>query len=202
MSLELFNSLATFGTFVVIAATAIAALIQLRHARSANLIEGLSEAQRSFNAPEFAAAQSFVLTELAGKWQDPEFRYQVITRAARTAENQALIAKIILVGNTFELLGVFVKRQLIDREMALDMFSGNAVGAWERMTPVTVALRRRAGSASWENFEYFVVLSLDWIAAHPDGTYPAELRRIAPQDELLKADTEYAASRATGATGA
>ncbi len=33
MSLELFNSLATFGTFLVISATAIAALYQLRHAR-------------------------------------------------------------------------------------------------------------------------------------------------------------------------
>ena len=77
MSLELFNSLATFGTFVVVAATAIAALAQLRHARSANLIEGLSEAQRSF--------------------ESPEFRYQVVTRGARTPENQDQIAKIIRV---------------------------------------------------------------------------------------------------------
>ena len=196
MSLELFNSLATFGTFVVIAATAIAALVQLRHARSANLIEGLSEAQRSFASLEFRAAERFVVTELAGKWQEPEFRYQFVTRAARTPENQDLIAKITLVGNAYELLGLFVKRRLLVREAALDIFSSNAVSIWERLTPVSVAARRSIGAEIWENFEYFVVLSQDWMAAHPNGAYPAGLRRIALKDELIEADAEYAASRA------
>jgi hypothetical protein len=43
MSLQLVNTLATFGTFVVIAATAIAAIVQLRHARSSNHIAALNE---------------------------------------------------------------------------------------------------------------------------------------------------------------
>jgi hypothetical protein len=38
MSLELLNTFATLGTFVVIAGTAIAAIVQLRHARSSNQI--------------------------------------------------------------------------------------------------------------------------------------------------------------------
>lgn len=197
MSLELFNSLATFGTFLVIAATAIAALVQLRHARSANLIEGLSEVQRSFNTPEFSVAQSFVLTELSRKWQEPEFRYQVVNRVARTPENQGLITKIMLVGNAYENLGLFVKRRLIDREMALDMFNGNALGAWERLSPVNVAVRRNGNEASWENFEYFVVLAENWDAAHPHGTYPLGVRRIALDDEFREADAQYAASRET-----
>ena len=43
MSLELANTLATLGTFVVIAATAIAAILQLRHARTSNQIAALNE---------------------------------------------------------------------------------------------------------------------------------------------------------------
>lgn len=36
MSLELVNTFATLGTFLVIAATATAAIVQLRHARGSN----------------------------------------------------------------------------------------------------------------------------------------------------------------------
>jgi hypothetical protein len=52
MSLELFNSLATFGTFLVIAGTAIAAIVQLRHARSGNQIEALAELREGTETPE------------------------------------------------------------------------------------------------------------------------------------------------------
>jgi hypothetical protein len=197
MSLELFNSLATFGTFLVIAATATAALIQLRHARSANLIEGINEFTRTFATPEFQAAQRFVLVELPEKWKDPVFRYQYFTRSARTTENQPLVTKINVVGNTYENYGLLVKRLLVDRGMALELFSGNAVGAWESLAPLLAGNRRLAGNALWENFEYFVVLSQDWLAAHPAGTYPPGMRRIALVDELREADAEYAASLAT-----
>ena len=139
MSLELFNSLATFGTFVVIAATAIAALVQLRHARGANLIESLSEVRRTFSSSDYQAALHFVITGLADKWKDPAFRYQRNTRSARTPENQILISKINEVANTFENVGLMVKRKLIDRIMALDLYSGNAIRAWQALTPITVA---------------------------------------------------------------
>jgi len=90
-----------------------------------------------------------------------------------------------------------VKRKLIDRIMALDLYSGNAIGAWQALTPITVAARRRSGNAVWENFEYFVVLSQDWLAAHPDGTYPPGVRRIELVDELREADAQDVASLAT-----
>jgi hypothetical protein len=197
MSLELFNSLATFGTFLVIAATAIAALVQLRHARSANLIEGISEATRTFASSDFQAALQFVITGLPIIWQEPEFRYQQTTRSARTPENQVLISKINEVGNTYENLGLMVKRQLIDQIMALDLYAGNAINAWESLVPVVVGSRRSLGNALWENFEYFVVLAQDWQAAHPEGTYPPGVRRIELADELREVDAQYAASRAT-----
>jgi hypothetical protein len=41
MSLELLNVLAGLGTFVVIAASAIAAVVQLRHLRASNQLQTL-----------------------------------------------------------------------------------------------------------------------------------------------------------------
>jgi hypothetical protein len=195
MSLELFNALASFGTFLVIAATAIAALVQLRHARSANLIEGISEVNRTFASTDYQAAQTFVLTQLSQTWQDPEFRYQHANRAARSAENRTLVSKINLVGNTYESLGLMVKRQLVDREMVLDVYSANAVLAWDALAPVTASSRHAIGSALWEHFEYLVVLSKDWAARHPNGTYPRGVRRIELEYDLRDADARYALSR-------
>ena len=64
MSLELVNTLATFGTFFVIAATAIAAIVQLRHARSSNHIAAFNELRETQGTPEFQAAEQFVQVRL------------------------------------------------------------------------------------------------------------------------------------------
>ncbi len=75
MSFELINSLATFGTFLVIAATAIAALVQLRHSRSSNHIVALNELRETMESAEFRAAQISAFRELPVRLQDPAFRY-------------------------------------------------------------------------------------------------------------------------------
>jgi hypothetical protein len=195
MSFELVNTLATFGTFFVIAATAIAAIVQLRHARSNNHIVALGELRETMETPEFQAAVHFVLGELATKLQDPAFRHQLEVPSARTDEMRPFIAKIGTVGNYYENLGLFVKTGLVDRELLLQLYNDVVTGTWERLTPVAAILRRRVG-ALWENFEYLTVLAQDWMAAHPKGTYPAGVRRIGLKDEWLDADKQYAASLA------
>jgi hypothetical protein len=197
MSLELVNTLATFGTFVVIAATAIAAIVQLRHARSSNHIAALNELRETTQTPDFQAAQHFIGGELSRMMQDPAFRYQVgLTAAARTDEMRSLMAKVNPIGNFCEGMGILVKTGLVDRELVLDLWSEQLIGYWQRLAPMTAIYRRRSGNAVWENFEYLTVLSEDWLAAHPDGTYPAGVRRIELKDEWLEADKQYAASLA------
>jgi hypothetical protein len=94
MSLELVNTLATFGTFVVIAATAIAAIVQLRHARSSNQIAALNELRETMESPDFREAQHFIQTQLSAKLQDPAFRYQADVIAARTDETRSVIGML------------------------------------------------------------------------------------------------------------
>ncbi len=48
MSLELVNTLATCATFVVIAATAIAAIVQLRQLRASNQIIAFNELRQAY----------------------------------------------------------------------------------------------------------------------------------------------------------
>jgi hypothetical protein len=196
MSLELVNTLATLGTFVVIAATAIAAIVQLSHARSSNQIAALNELRETMETPDFQAAQQFVMAGLQARVRDPAFRYQYFDRSARTDEGWLEIAKINRVGNFFETLGTLMKAGMVDRELTLDVLSGNIAQGWALLAAVTAIARRREGSGLWENFEYITVLSQDWLAAHPDGSYPPGLRRIDLKDEWLEADTQYAASLA------
>jgi Domain of unknown function (DUF4760) len=197
MSLELVNTLATFGTFVVIAGTAIAALVQLRHARSSNQIEALAELREGTENPEMRTAERFVLHNLSEKLKDPAFRYQLAHHEAMTAETQLQWSDIRRVGNFFENMGALVKNGLADRNLVLDIFFGRLLNNWEHLTPV-VAIRRQAtgNNAVWENFEYLAVLSQDWESTHPHGTYPAGLRRIDLKYPWLEADKQYAASLA------
>ena len=195
MTLELWNTLATFGTFVVIAATAIAALVQLRHARGSNQIAALNELQDASHTAQFEAADHAVKTELEAKLKDPEFRYQMGNRAARTPETRAFMAKIQTVGNFYENMGLLVKSGLVDRELALDTWNAQIAGDWERIAPFAAIARQRQGDTLWENFEYLTVLAQDWSEAHP-STYPRRVRRIALKNEWFEADKQYEASRA------
>jgi len=104
MSLELWNTLATFGTFLVIAATAIAAIYQLRHMRGGNQIAVLGELRASQGTPEYVRVLHFVYSELASKMQDPAFRYQLANRTARTAENNEQISYAELIGDSYEMM--------------------------------------------------------------------------------------------------
>jgi hypothetical protein len=196
MSLELVNTLATFGTFVVIAATAIAAIVQLRHARSSNHIVALNEIRETTETPDFQAARRFMLTELTAKLQDPAFRYQIGRPEAVTDETRPQLAMIGRLGNFYEGIGVLVKTGLVEKDLVFETWGAILIGAWDKIAPVTAIYRRTAGDAVWENFEYLTVLAQDWIAAHAKGTYPANVRRIGLKDEWLEADKRYAASLA------
>ena len=196
MSLELVNTFATLGTFVVIVATAIAAIVQLRHMRGSNQIAALNELRELQETPQFREAQTFILTELPSALQNPAFRYQYANRSARTDEMKPQIGSIVTIGNYFESLGVLVKLGLIERELVLEMWSYIIMLNWELLEPLTAIGRREGDDALWENFEYMTVLSQDWSNAHSKGAYPTGVRRIKVSDEWLEADKQYVASLA------
>lgn len=197
MSLELWNTFGTFGTFLVIAATGLAALVQLRHMRGSNQITALSDLYEKEQVPEYVLALQFVYSGLPEKMQDPAFRYQIVHRAACTEENAVLIAKTRAVGNYYEEMGLLVKSGLVDRDLLCDMHSIRIVGAWRALSEFVAIARERVGPAVYENFEYLTILAQDWVAKHPSGTYPANVRRLDVTNKWRVADEQYAAALAT-----
>lgn len=149
MPLELWNTIATCGTFVVIAATAVAAVFQLRHARGSNQIAALAELRTSFQSAEFAEAFNFTNRSVAALVEDPEFRYQLLHRSERTAEYAEAIRKINFVGNYFEDMGAMILAGLLDKTSTNMIYSSDITIAWETMLPALEVSRREFGPAVW-----------------------------------------------------
>jgi hypothetical protein len=200
MSLELFSSLANFGTFVVIAATAVAAIVQLRHARSGNQIAALTELRDAFQSQEFSDAMAFVETRLGELVKNPEFRYQLENRAGRTGEFEREINTMRLVGNYFEDMGALIASGLLDGNLTNMLYSSDLTRAWDSLQPLVAIVRRRGGKAVWENFEYATMLAQRWIDAHPDGGYPPHAARLELSDKWLEEDRAYALTRVAPVT--
>lgn len=179
MPLELVNTLATIGTLLVIAATAIAALIQLRHMRGSNQIVALTECRETLESPAFREAQRFVSCDLPERLHDQN-------EALRIAQPQSQFLDeyqaIDTVANFFENLGVFVKNGIIDERIACDVWAHVILRNWNTLVPIVTFVREDLRQpAIWENFEYLAVLAERFAREHEGGTYPKTVPRM-PED--------------------
>jgi hypothetical protein len=196
MSLELVNTLATFGTFLVIAGTAIAALVQLRHARGSNQIAALDELRTVFQSNEFSEAAGFMNTRLDELIRKPAFRYQFAHRDKRTEEFRDAIQQVRLIGNYWEDVGALIIDGLLDGNLTCKIYGNDISIAWDQLQGVIAIGRRTQGANVWENFEYAAMLAKRWREAHPEGAYPRGAPRLEVKDDWLEADKQYAASLA------
>lgn len=181
MSLELVGALASVGTFVVIAATAIAAVIQLIHIRSSNQIAILTNFRESTEDPAFVAGMDF-FPGLSAQLEEPEFRARLNTRPLPPE-----LYIINRVCRLFENLGCFVKRGMLDADLVLDLWGPVVERAWGMLADTIVVMRRTRGQALFEDFEYLAVLNKQYRAIHPTA-YPKGALHIAPPDRWAKED--------------
>jgi hypothetical protein len=72
-----------------------------------------------------------------------------------------------------------VKNHIIDATMLSDLLSANVVATWCLFAPFVAHRRIVAGAALLENFEYLAVICEEWMKAHPEGSYPHGVRRMA-----------------------
>jgi hypothetical protein len=184
MSLESLNTSASLITIVIVAATAIAALVQLRHMRQGNQINAMLSIGDKFQGPEFAQASELVAAKIELAMQDASFRdYLISFRNARVvpevdATYVMLRRAALLLGNTFEELGILVRKKIIDREIFLDRYCNVIIRAWERLAAFLGFIRAVADDqAIWENFELITVLSQDYSERY-QSTYPKGMRHL------------------------
>lgn len=171
MNAEWVTAIATAGTFVVIAASAIAALLQLRHTRGSNQIIALTECREKLESEEFQDARAFLALKVPELMKDPE-----IVRKLEQSFFPAELRPAGNVANFFESMGAFVRFNIIDRRIACDLWCGVVLYSWNAMLPIT-RVRRRLDAGIWENFEYLAVLSQDFMERYPTS-YPSALRRM------------------------
>ena len=184
MSLEVLNTLGTLTTVVIVGATAIAALVQLRHLQAANRINALMSVVSALESETVADAATLARQKLAGATDDPTFREFVVARAPgkRLPDVKPDIsysaAAARTVCNSYEELGILVKRRLVDADVVLDRYNFAVLGTWKAAEPFIGLVRDAIGRDDiWENFEYLTVLSEDWIKQHP-SSYPRGVRRM------------------------
>jgi len=183
MSLEVLSTTAAIGTFVVIAATAIAAVVQLRHLRAQNQLTGLLTVLARVENPTFNEWADGARRILPPSMEDPEFRKSVMENTFERQNNPWLN-----LANSYEWFGSLVKHGLIPHEEVMDVYSDRIVQAWSLVEDAVVVTRRTSGPAIWENFEYLTVLAKKWIAGHPNGSYARHTARLQLTDKWLAAD--------------
>ena len=181
MTAEWISAVAAAGTFLVILASELAALEQMRHMRGSNQIVALTECRETMESAEFGDALTFVSYELPKRLNDP-------------AEAQRLLIipfvdeyrAIGTVGNFFESMGVFAKNGIIDKDIACDVWSSVVMRNWEALAPVIEYLRGKTSDSLWENFEYLAVLASQFAVTHP-STYPRGFPRMPKNRSLVDA---------------
>jgi len=172
VSPEWLTAIGTIGTFVVIAASAIAALMQLRHMRGSNQIVALTECREKLESDEFQDARRFIMTELPRLLEDADTRLRFQTDPSTPLE----LRPAVNVANFFESMGAFVRFGIIDRTIACSLWCGVVLGTWNLLLPM-IRLRRKRDPAVWEYFEYLAAISNQFMKDHP-STYPQGVPRM------------------------
>jgi hypothetical protein len=182
MTPEWITTGATIFTAFVIAASAAAALIQIRHMRKGNEIELMQKWTEAIESPEFERARFFVLNDLPRMLSDPH-------RMRSLSWDNTLPTELIsmrAVCNHFESVGAFIKLGSVDRRVACELWAFVVLECWRSVAPVAALVRKRTGrDAIWENFEYLAALSMRHIASHPEGTYPPDVSRMPVDTSLI-----------------
>jgi len=171
MTPENISATAAVATFIVIAATAIAAIIQLRHLRQSNQLDALLAILRMPYDPVLHEAFEFIHTELPSLLNDPDFMHLLDTSPINRKAHKEL-----WVLDYYERIGAYLKANLVDAAIYLD--SSSPERYWNALKPVIKRMRDRSGPWIYENFEYLVFLARRWDDQHPEGNYPRSASRL------------------------
>jgi hypothetical protein len=185
MTSEFLTTAAAIGTFVVIAATAVAAMVQLRHLRAANQITALDSFTKTYEGAEFRDAFHFVRSELNERLKDPAFRRELRGGTIDRANHPEVV-----VLNILETWGNYYRYGAIDRHIFVQQLARVMTGFWTMLEPTIALMSERSGgiNVAFENFEFFVIEARKWTDRNPLGTFPKGVRRIPLTDQWREVD--------------
>lgn len=157
MSWEGIGAIATVVTTVVIAATAIAAVVQIRQLKLATQLEGFLALHREYASPQMYAAREYVSNELPQRLQDESYRAEIAEGRAFAATHPELI-----LGNFWEKVGTLVSTGMLAPNLYLETGAYRVIEAWDQLADV-IALRRQREPLQWAGFDHIVRLSREYL---------------------------------------
>jgi hypothetical protein len=177
---EYVTAVSAFLTFLVIAMSSIAALVQLRHIRSSNQLVGLLRYTEWWETPLMQSSIKFVRTELAQRLRDDvKYRDELLHGVATRADHPEL-----LVADWVEQAGSYIKYGLLAEDQFLDLSSGFIDSIWDSLEPVVALRRIHGGTSIFENFEFLAQRSKSWKRKHAAvGNYPTGSPRLMTQEQ-------------------
>jgi hypothetical protein len=182
MPIQLINTLASIGTLLLLAATVVAGIIQLRHMRAGNELKALLAIERDFRSPEVQDALTDVQDHLAERIEQAEYRAQI---GAPGYVDPSCHPEMILC-NWFNRTGALVRGGFIKEDLFLESFGRLVAYYWQLLVPVVAILRRTRGAGQYAAFEYLAA------RATSRGTRHAVRRpaRLMVSDPWLDADRQ------------
>lgn len=172
MTLEAWNTAAAVGTFVVITASAIAALVQLRHLRTSNQLSGLISVFDMLQDPGVRDLVNFVRHDLALRMKDDDFRASLLEIPVDRRKHPEFY-----LCDMYNHIGSFVRAGLIDERTYLQTDWYNVNLYWELLADV-IEIGRTNRPYVFENFEYLASRAKSWMRAHPHGDFPTGEPRL------------------------
>jgi len=194
MTLELINTLASVATTIIVAAAAVAALVQLRHLRGANQISGQLALRQVLLDRGFLEAVGRARQDVPVLMKEAAFRKYVADYHLGIAEDHerydSLYEDILVVGRNLENIGNMIRNGLTDERIFLEQYATLVIIAWDATEPL-LRIRRAATSSDtpWEDFEYLTVLARRWNA-EKRSAYPVGVERILPPHAELRPDAD------------
>ncbi len=174
------SALSALATFLVVAASVGAALLQLRHIRSANQITASLAMMTRVSSPEFQRITQFVFHgELDKKLEDQQYRAELL----KTPIDAANHPEVTLLAQ-WEVMGSMVKLGHTSEAAFMDTTSSQCIAAWNKLGPVIALIRRVRGSQVYDNFEWLASRSMMWEKQHPEGGYLTNAPRLPLNDTL------------------
>lgn len=173
MSWEAVAAVSTAFTGLVILATAIAAVrevriagehsratrAQLEHLRKATQFEGALAVFAELDTPFQMNARHYVQFELAQLMKDEHYREEV----ALIAGADELEHKELTVLRCFERIGTYVHKGWVDPDVVYMVASGRVIITWRALEEVVAIHRAITGPRFWENFERLYHECLEWM---------------------------------------
>ena len=183
------SALAETGTLVVILASVVAGLVQLRHIRAGNQLQALLALEHDFRAPELQAALRYVQEELPQRLEDPAYRLEL----ERIGFVDPAAHPEMTACNWLNEMGTLVKRGLVSEETFMDLFARLIAHCWRQVSPAVAIMRRTRGEAQYHDFEYLALRAAAWLKRNPQGMFPRAFSRAPLPDRWREVDRQEVA---------